>query len=271
MAGWGHRWEHINIRGSRFNAVQYITICRSHYNVVHVLFDTLLSTTNHMVERRYVYTHKNPTVIDGLPSQSQWRGALMFSLICAWTNGWTNTRNVGDLRCHRAHYDVTVMIISTNCVCGIVYLRVSTAFLWNALHPSSRTDNVHPCWLTHWGRRRQNDRHFADDTFKRIFLIENVRISIKISLKFVLKSPIDNIPALFQIMAWRRPGDKPLSEAMMLSLLTHICVARPPRVKTWLNIWKISFWPFWSYRRKCNVRNLSAARFTWVTLRNHQT
>ena len=73
---------------------------------------------------------------------------------------------------------------------------------------------------------RQNGRHFADDTFKRIFLKENIRISIKISLKFVPKSPIDNIPALFQIMAWRQPGDKPLSEAMMVSLLTHICVAR---------------------------------------------
>ena len=76
-------------------------------------------------------------------------------------------------------------------------------------------------------RPRQNGRHFADDTFKRIFLKENVRIFIKISLKFVPKSRIDNIPALFQIMAWHRPGDKPLSEAMIVSLLTHICVARP--------------------------------------------
>ena len=76
-------------------------------------------------------------------------------------------------------------------------------------------------------RPRQNGRHFADDIFKRIFLKENVRISIKIPLNFVPKSPIDNIPALFQIMAWRRrPGDKPLSEAMMVSLLRHICVAR---------------------------------------------
>ena len=80
-------------------------------------------------------------------------------------------------------------------------------------------------------RPRQNGRHFADDTFKHIFLKENFRISIKISLKFVPKSPIDNILALFQIMAWRRPGDKPLSEAMMVSLLTHIWVARPQWVK----------------------------------------
>ena len=61
-------------------------------------------------------------------------------------------------------------------------------------------------------RPRQNDRHFPDDIFKCIFLNENVKISIKISLKFVPKGPINNIPALVQIMAWRRPRDKPLSE-----------------------------------------------------------
>ena len=59
---------------------------------------------------------------------------------------------------------------------------------------------------------RQNGRHFAGDTFKRIFLNENVRISIKILLKFVPRGPIDNIPPLVQIVAWRQPGDKPLSE-----------------------------------------------------------
>ena len=83
-------------------------------------------------------------------------------------------------------------------------------------------------------RPRQNGRPFADDTFKCIFLNENVRISIKISLKFVLKGPINNNPALVQIMAWRQSGDKPLSEPMMFSLLTHICVTRPQWVKGWL-------------------------------------
>ena len=75
-------------------------------------------------------------------------------------------------------------------------------------------------------RLRQHGRRFADDTFKCIFLNENIRISIKISLKFVPKGPINNIPALVQIMAWRRPGDKPLSEPVMVSLLTHICITR---------------------------------------------
>ena len=76
-------------------------------------------------------------------------------------------------------------------------------------------------------RPRQNGRRFADDTFKRIFLSENVRILIKISLKFVPRGPINNISTLVQVMAWRRPGDKPLSEPMMVRLPTHICVTRP--------------------------------------------
>ena len=70
-------------------------------------------------------------------------------------------------------------------------------------------------------RPRQNRRHFADDVFKCNFLNENVWIPIKISLKFVPKGPINNIPALVQIMACRRSGDKPLSEPMMVSLPTH--------------------------------------------------
>ena len=78
---------------------------------------------------------------------------------------------------------------------------------------------------------RQNGRHFADDICKCIFLKENISIAIKISLKFVPKGPINNIPALIQIMAWRRPGDKPLSEPLMVSLQTHICVTRPQWVK----------------------------------------
>ena len=70
-------------------------------------------------------------------------------------------------------------------------------------------------------RPRQNGRHFADDIFKCIFLNENVWIPIKISLKFVPHGPINNIPALVWIMAWRRPGDKPLSGPMMVRLPTH--------------------------------------------------
>ena len=87
-------------------------------------------------------------------------------------------------------------------------------------------------------RPRRNGQHFADDIFKRIFFNENAWISIEIPLKFVPKGPIYNIPALVQIMAWRRPGDKPLSEPMMDSLPTHICVTRPQWVKSTATITK---------------------------------
>ena len=82
-------------------------------------------------------------------------------------------------------------------------------------------------------RLGKNGRYFVDDIFKCIFLNENVWIPIKISLKFVHKGPINNIPSLVQIMAWCRPGAKPLSEQMVGSLLTHICVAGPQWVNTW--------------------------------------
>ena len=48
------------------------------------------------------------------PHKVQWRGALMFSLICARINGWVNNREAGDLRRHRAHYDVIVMMKNTS-------------------------------------------------------------------------------------------------------------------------------------------------------------
>ena len=72
--------------------------------------------------------------------------------------------------------------------------------------------------LTHWGWDKGCD--LADDILKCILLNENVWIRIEISLKFVRQGPINNILALVQIMAWRRPGDKPLSEPMMVKLLT---------------------------------------------------
>ena len=56
----------------------------------------------------------------------------------------------------------------------------------------------------------------ADDNFKCIFLNENERILIRISLKFVPRIPTDNKAALVQVMAWRRTGGKPLLERMLI-------------------------------------------------------
>ena len=84
--------------------------------------------------------------------------------------------------------------------------------------------------LTHL-RPRQNVRHFTDDVFKCIFLNENVWIPIKFSRKFVPRCRINNISALVQIIARQHPGDKPLSEPMMVKLMMHICITRPQ----WVN------------------------------------
>ena len=113
----------------------------------------------------------------------------------------------------------------SNCSCNCHTIRcVSSSYSDVQFHVStfSKFNTLRP---------RQNGRHFPDDILKWIFLNENVWISIEISLKFVPKCQINNILALVQIMAWRRPGEKPLSESIMVSLLTHICVTPPQWVK----------------------------------------
>ena len=114
-------------------------------------------------------------------------------------------------------------------------------------------------------RPRQNGRYFPDDIFKCIFLNENVWIPIKIPVKFVPKGPINNITALLQIMAWRRPGDKPLSETMIVTLLTNISINRPQWVKDrhapqleW-NHYSFTFTKRggWNHHRNCTSNHIS--------------
>ena len=94
----------------------------------------------------------NPPVTGGFPSH-QWHGALMFSLICAWTHGWANNRDAGELRRHRAHYDVTVMV-STLCSDDLaqsvaISYDISLA-IWNNVILSVKT---HPNMKTSWHGR----------------------------------------------------------------------------------------------------------------------
>ena len=58
--------------------------------------------------------HRSPV---NSPHKGQWRGALVFSLICAWTNCWVNNRDAGDLRRHRVHYDFIVMHVHFLSIC----------------------------------------------------------------------------------------------------------------------------------------------------------
>ena len=96
-------------------------------------------------------------------------------------------------------------------------------------------------------RPRQDGRQFPDSIFKCIFLNENALFLITTNLKFVPKGPINNIPALVQIMVWCQQGDNPLSEPMMDRSLTHICVTLPQ----WVNICYLCvinkiYWCIWS-------------------------
>ena len=103
-------------------------------------------------------------------------------------------------------------------------------------------------------RPRQNGRHFPDDIFKWIFLNENVWISINISMKFVPRGQINNIPTLVQIMAWRRLGDKPLSEPVMVRLPTQVCVTRPQ----WVNL--LALWWHMQHRTGGTMDQI----ITWI-------
>ena len=156
--------------------------------------------------------------------------------------------NIGSLVCHSRCTELLCFFRIANLL-ALSYNNIIliTALTWgissvSCINMVARTEGYFlvPLLLTWINvktlRPRRNEQHFADDIFKRIFFNENVGISIKISLRFVPKGPINNIPALVQIMAWRRPGDKPLSEPMMVSLLTHICVARPQRVNLSTNV-----------------------------------
>ena len=115
-------------------------------------------------------------------------------------------------------------------------------FIWNGCRKDQLMRLLYRkllCAWTHFTnmfnslRPRQNGRHFADDIFIYIFLNENIWISIKISLKFVPKGPINNIPALVQIRAWHRPGDKPLSELIMASFWCKYASLGLNELKLW--------------------------------------
>ena len=129
--------------------------------------------------------------------------------------------------------------------------------LWQLYYPSINM-------LTHWGWDEINN--ISKTTFSNVFFFnENVWISIKISLKFVPKGPINNIPALVQIMAWRRLGDKPLSEPMMFSLLTHICVTRPQWVNCVSHV-HTCILGVWTLTCKCQTKTWHENRYLFLTI-----
>ena len=89
------------------------------------------------------------------------------------------------------------------------------AFIFTVLSEVMLCDVLLSGFSVNPSRPGKNDRHFADDIFKCIFMNEKFCILIKSSLKFVLKGPINNKSALAQVMAWSWRGDKPLSQQML--------------------------------------------------------
>ena len=153
----------------------------------------------------------------------------MFSKICSWHQQLP--MDLVEAMYSRVKWSTTQAIVCR-------FHKISgTSHKW---YIKVRTSNLHKKYfadivtlITHINtlRPRQNGRHLADDPFKRIFLNESLRIAITISPNFVPKGQINNIPTLVQVMAWHRPGYKPLSEPMMVRLPTHICVTWPQWVK----------------------------------------
>ena len=75
----------------------------------------------------------NSPVTGEFPAQSEWRGALIFSLFCAWINAWVNNREAGDLKRHRAHYDVIVTVTQTLInvdSSSIVFCEINHRAIW---------------------------------------------------------------------------------------------------------------------------------------------
>ena len=103
-------------------------------------------------------------------------------------------------------------------------------FAWYVMHFGVHTLSHFFICLANWGRDKM--AAFSQTTLSNAFSWMKQLEFIKISLKFVPKGLVNNTPALVLIMTWRRPGDKPLSEPMIVSLPTHICVTRPQ----WVNV-----------------------------------
>ena len=90
--------------------------------------------------------HRSPV---NAPHKGQWRRALMFYLICAWINGWTNNREAGDSRCECAHYDVIVMLYK-----HVVFYRHRNSSTVSTMHRGVSNHQPHHCLLNRLFRRK---------------------------------------------------------------------------------------------------------------------
>ena len=98
-------WRHCNDVSPVYDVSQ--ELCKQSWFVV-VWYDDVIKWKHFPRYWPFVREiHRSPV---NFPHKGQWRGALMFTLICARMNGWVNNREAGDLRRYRVHYDVIVMV-----------------------------------------------------------------------------------------------------------------------------------------------------------------
>ena len=124
-------------------------------------------------------------------------------------------------KCRFIYIEIPVIMIKWSLFETGPWISGINSFVLRPETPARVIDRFCPRGLTHWGRDKM------DAIFQTAFSngYSWMKMSeFTISLKFVPKVSINNIPALVQIMAWRRSGDKLLSEPMMDSLLTHIYI-----------------------------------------------
>ena len=146
--------------------------------------------------------HRSPLIS---PHKGQWRGALMFSLICACINGWVNNGEAGDLRCHRAHYDVTVMFAAHNffhCTVPILLLsqcklnncmgNYKTFFHWKTIRVKLS------CHLPNCSTRLTSNRELLSELLLAAYAILQPKISSydqwpRVDRVIVINSPIHQV------------------------------------------------------------------------------
>ena len=156
----------------------------------------------------------NSTVTVDSPHKGQWRGALMFSLICTSINSWANNGDAGELKRHRAHYDVSAMNPGGVYWCTLVPLggHVSYFAITKATFDS-------------WSHNRDN----AYIYFRRKIYYQINRYNIKPPkdlnhnlIHFISSSPASAAymrqwtgSSLVQVMACRLLDAKPIPEPML--------------------------------------------------------
>ena len=101
--------------------------------------------------------HRSPM---NSPHKGQWCGVLMFSVICAWIKGWVNNREAGDLRRHRAHYDVIVMPLDDG-LAGVQRIPIWDPHLKCNFLQFAFLYIVEHCNLTHWSTDISSLRDFS--------------------------------------------------------------------------------------------------------------